>query len=172
MGASPVLALPWPELPVQADGPAAFQALATATENKMSNLVASGSWNGDLTSSVPPGTQVTIFSQDVAVVVNGWAWIDINIGIAVAGPAGAGIPIQNAGGYIFIQQNTTALRTLRWHSRSRAEMFWVSGGCALALPPSVNLAQVRIVMATDGSGQTGFAYEYNVGVTQFGASRG
>lgn len=32
MGATSKYSLPWPELPSQADGPAAFQALATATE--------------------------------------------------------------------------------------------------------------------------------------------
>jgi len=39
MGSSPVYNLPWPELPSQADGPAAFQSLATKLDTTLAGLV-------------------------------------------------------------------------------------------------------------------------------------
>jgi hypothetical protein len=177
MGATPNLALPWPELPSQADGPAAFQALATATENKMTNLVSSAAWNGDQSTHVAPGAVVSAFSQDVAATAIGWAWIDIQLVLAVGGSQGGRFPsqfTQNAGGGVAINQNTTTLRTLRWNSRQRTEMVNVSGGCAVALPLATTLIQLRIFVSTDSTSDAYGCdiYEYNVGLTQFGAARG
>ena len=177
MGATASLALPWPELPSQADGPAAFQALATATETKMTNYVSSAAWNGDLTTHLDRGTQGTVFSQDIAANAIGWAWIDINMSIAVGGPQGGRNPahpiIENAGGFFSILQNTTVLRILRWHSRGRSEIVYVGGAVALALPVATSLIQLRLVMGVDGTSDVYGAdlYTYNVGLTQFGAPR-
>lgn len=176
MGATSKLALPWPELPAQADGPAAFQALATATENKMTNYVSNSAWNGDTTIHVAPGVQTTVFSVDVAAAAIGWAWIELQAAIAIGGSQGGRFPsqyVQNAGGFVSICQGATVLRIMRWHSRQRAEIVFVSGGVALALPVATTLVQLRIIMGTDSTSDVygGDFYEYNVGLTQFGAAR-
>jgi hypothetical protein len=176
VGASSILGIPWPELPSQADGPAAFQSTANRTEQMMSNFVSRNDWNLDTNINIPKGSQVNVFSQDVAATAIGWAWIDVNIAIAVIGPEGGRFPatvVANTGGQVLIQQNTTTLRTLRWHSQHRSEFFTCGGGVAVALPLATSLVQVRVVVAVDSSSSSdGWAYEYSVGLTQFGAPRG
>jgi len=175
MGATAKLGLPWPELANQADGPAAFQALAQATENKMTNLVSKSDWNADVNIQVVKNTQVTVFSQDVAAAAIGWAWLDVSFGIAVVGSEGGRFPsqvVQNTGGSLLLAQGATTLRTLRWHSRGRSEFFYISGGVAIAVPSETSVIQVRVVMTTDStSSSDGWLYEYSVGLTQLGAAR-
>lgn len=175
MGATPNLGLPWPELPTQADGPAAFQALATATENKMTTFITRSSWNGDIGVAAPPGAQVALFNQDTAAAAIGWCWIDVQVNITVGDPAvGGGIP--NVGGMLIIsgQNLSQELRRFRWHSNHRSWIFSVGGGCAMALPASVSVINIQVTMAVDsGSASTGAqGVQYNVGLTQFGAARG
>jgi hypothetical protein len=71
MGASSIYSLPWPELPVQADGPAAFQALANKLDTTLAGLVVpftqligdvniSSGTNTTTLSSVPLGRPVLL----------------------------------------------------------------------------------------------------------------
>lgn len=178
MGATSKLALPWPELSVQADGPAAFQALATAAETKMTDYRSSAAWSNDYTVHVAPGAQATFFSLDVAATAIGWAWLDVDLAVSVGGPQGgrnlAGHPlIENAGGQFLLMQGSTLLRGLRWHSRGRAEIVFVGGGVAINLPPATTVIQLRIICACDSTSDSygGDVYTANVGLTQFGAAR-
>jgi hypothetical protein len=168
MGATPNLGLPWPELPSQADGPAAFQALATATENKMSNYVTRASWIGDVNLPFSPGSQVAVFTQDIPAVAIGWCWLDAQVYIQ------SGNATQQAGGVMILsgQNLSQELRRLRWHSRGQSSYFSVSGGAAMAVPPSMSVINIQITIACDPTSYPASVYEYNVGVTQFGAPRG
>jgi len=71
MGTTPIFGFPWPELASQADGPAAFQALATKLETTMgasarvfSQTLAGHSWGSgvqtDALTSVPLGRPVSL----------------------------------------------------------------------------------------------------------------
>lgn len=176
MGQTPKLGLRWPELSAQADGPAAFQALATDTENRMTAYNSTVNYNGDMNVHVAPGAQTTVVTVDIPATVIGWAWIDVQAAIAVGGPQGGRVPatpVQNAGGQLLICNGASVLRMMRWHSRQRAEITFVGGGCPFALPPATTVLQLRLVMSTDSNSDTYGAdfYTYNASVTQFGAQR-